>query len=339
MVVGSNVRKLLCGKEPPMRRSRAFTLVELLVVIGIISVLIGILLPTLAGARRQANLVKCLSNLRQFGMAFQLYERQYKGVWPVVYHHELAGDPKFYPTGHGDRSWIDFIAPFVVGVKNVGTAEDLRIAREQYGKMHCPQWERQISGSGALHDPYYIGQPLANGEPSILIGYGMHYHSTWYEDYNPGPPNDPIDPHDGTLNSPQAYANAIANAPAITRGGPNGRYVKASVWGRKGSQRGLIADSDASIIFTLYRFRRITVNFQPFLQAGPTGIPFDPDVNFTVNALRHHKPPPDLRPLTRRRYIDVAGMNMLFCDGHAETVTVAQAWNAIHNPGQNKVRP
>jgi prepilin-type N-terminal cleavage/methylation domain-containing protein/prepilin-type processing-associated H-X9-DG protein len=64
--------------------NHAFTLVELLVVIGIISVLISILLPSLNKARRQAQAVQCLSNLRQIGMLMSQYAAESKGVLPCT---------------------------------------------------------------------------------------------------------------------------------------------------------------------------------------------------------------------------------------------------------------
>jgi prepilin-type N-terminal cleavage/methylation domain-containing protein/prepilin-type processing-associated H-X9-DG protein len=70
-----------------------FTLVELLVVIGIIAIVVALLLPSLSRARQQANSLKCQSNLRQIGIALQMYGNNWRG-W--IYPPALGAN--HYPT-------------------------------------------------------------------------------------------------------------------------------------------------------------------------------------------------------------------------------------------------
>src|SRR5437016_5753758 len=72
-------------------RKTGFTLVELLVVIGIIALLISILLPSLNRARETANRVKCGSNMRQIGQAVLLYANENKGNYPRTIYDPAVG--------------------------------------------------------------------------------------------------------------------------------------------------------------------------------------------------------------------------------------------------------
>jgi prepilin-type N-terminal cleavage/methylation domain-containing protein len=105
-----------------MRRRRAFTLVELLVVIGIIALLIAILMPTLARAREGANRAACLANLHNLGAAAIGFANEHKGVFPTTYKMPGSQYPFWFPVlvsnddalDNPDAKWKTYGVPFSV---------------------------------------------------------------------------------------------------------------------------------------------------------------------------------------------------------------------------------
>ena len=94
------------GNDRP-RRAAGFTLVELLVVIGIIALLISILMPALTRARRAAHATQCLSNLRQLTTAMIMYSTEFGGRTMPIDHN--PGEYWFHKLSPylSDRSYVD----------------------------------------------------------------------------------------------------------------------------------------------------------------------------------------------------------------------------------------
>lgn len=117
-----------------MRRQnkRAFTLVELLVVIGIIAVLIGILLPVLGKARDAAKRVKCSSNLRSIGQGMSIYLTEFKQTFPAAYLYVDQAAVGETPT-KGYVHWSSYL----YGSKNI-TGNTIYRSDIGWGMFTCP---------------------------------------------------------------------------------------------------------------------------------------------------------------------------------------------------------
>jgi len=94
------------------RRFRGFSLVELIVVIGVIALLIGMLLPSLRNAREAAKAVQCASQLRQVGTGLVNYMNSFRGNYPAWSGWHVAGGDG---TGEDDPgpAWTEQLAPYL----------------------------------------------------------------------------------------------------------------------------------------------------------------------------------------------------------------------------------
>lgn len=135
------------------RRKRGFTLVELLVVIGIIAVLISMLLPALSKAREQAKQAQCLSQLKQIGTACQMFANEHQQFLP------LAGTLYGIPSGYAMPT------PQALG----------DISQKHYTYYNSGGYTRPMPFEAAL--AYYLGQPnfrtdsTFNLQPDLDSGY------------------------------------------------------------------------------------------------------------------------------------------------------------------------
>ena len=140
-------------------RRRAFTIVELLVVIGIISVLMGILLPTLSRVRQQAHTVRCASTLRQFATAWQMYASAHGGLCVPGRLPRYNGPDSTYDLGEGEEyrpRWYELLG-----------AQIKRYATKNPKKIEDDSW--------TVKDDFFLCPAVPDWNNSRNYPYGYNY--------------------------------------------------------------------------------------------------------------------------------------------------------------------
>jgi len=180
------------------RRQIAFTLIELLVVIAIIAILAALLLPALAGAKKRGQRAVCLSNLRQIGLAFQLYLNDHEDRFPD--RRDLKSS---LPGGY--KPWTTW------------PASDPR------GGWAAIVLKDQGAGSGIWSCPAAINSPAGNVDQSLqLTSTDSDATKVRYWLWRFDRPDDPVSPTDfwGKTTSQAVSDLRAANDP--TAGATNG---------------------------------------------------------------------------------------------------------------------
>jgi prepilin-type processing-associated H-X9-DG protein len=289
--------------RPSRRRAGAFTLVELLVVIGIIALLISILLPALSKARKSALTIKCASALRQIGMGFQLYGNEQKGWWPVAKYtpdttYDLEGFA--YDSAH-PIYWFNFVAKYV-NQAAVGAAIQNGVEADAAHKgvlWGCPAWQKYVDVPSEL-------QP----------GYGMNGWPTFTVDF----------PSSGVA-FPPVVNNVVDNVIVAAGTTGTGHFFRQTQW-TNAAERCLVADS---------RFWLSEADKVPAALSYPPAVVPQSDIRnantYTpgivgqtlIDIYRHGSYPSDQPNQTFDPNGGSIAFNILYCDGHVTTSHEAKA--------------
>ena len=301
-----------------MKRTRpaAFTLVELLVVIGIIAVLVGLLMPALTGARKQAIQIKCAAALREIGNAYQMYAQENNQYMPPVRINRYDIDGIFYDFSAGADNpptmisnyayWYNFLAKYLTNMKTGVTLLEGGDAGNVTSTVlyGCPAFEPYTTAN----DP----KNIVGGINRQYTGYGM----------NPWPRFDELETPAPGANFPPQWTDFDWDT--YPNQDKRKRWYKV-IHFRKPSDRALVGDA---------YWWKIEAKAGPADgTAGPqknrtfTGSAYssgNPAGQTTFDFYRHGKDPREAVSGAGGYFERTGGKvayNVMFCDGHVETMT------------------
>jgi len=170
-----------------------FTLIELLVVIAIIAILAAMLLPTLAKAKQKASGAACLNNLRQWGLAQNMYLDDNQNVFPLPkiatatpgssgYNENTPlwkNFQEFHQAGQGDSAWFNALPPYVGGKalwEIAGDPANFVSSRKIY---NCPAVTQPAEFNETERVVFNYGMnPKGNTGLDASVAYGTSFKST-----------------------------------------------------------------------------------------------------------------------------------------------------------------
>ena len=223
---------------------RGFTLVELLVVIGIIALLISILLPALNAARRQAKSVKCMSQLKEIGNCVLQYSIDSRGYYPPAQlimttsgeyelpQKTLDNRPILIKQSDGyGVFWFNFLNKYISnsasGIYNNGSKDEAGQVRYNSAIWGCPDWD------GYTNATY--------GYNRVQPGYGYNGYPTFSADttFGSSPPAKEWAYNKGPVGATADSTNLLWTKTTNS----NIAFVRSTIWGKRGAERALVVDS------------------------------------------------------------------------------------------------
>ena len=272
-----------------MKRPSGFTLVELLVVVGIIAILAALILPALSRARESARRATCVNNLRQLGLSFQMYAAESNGLLPprhVSYHRTYTPGKGCWSSFDGAFLYPSYLSDLMLIRCPSDSGDPLAdgyVDNESFQRGVDPTW-----ASSGLDLPIVNQTTFAHTPDLSYVYWGYLIDPAWVEDplnsYHIGEVLDSLDGTPPTLNVASRMGDLIATLPV------SGEEITL-IRTREGAERFLITD----------------INNPASATTSASTLPVMWDT-FRTDMGR-----PMLGNLNH-----VAGVNVLFLDGHVE---------------------
>jgi prepilin-type N-terminal cleavage/methylation domain-containing protein len=179
-----------------LKRKRAFTLIELLVVIAIIAILAALLLPALAAAKRKAQRINCVNNLKQVNIAFRIWEGDNQDRYPMAVSTSQGGSmEKIYTagnTGGTPTAGFGLTNIFVVMSNELSTPRILYCTSDNGPNRTYTTNFSQFTGIastgwGTNYLSYFVCGDAYETYPQMVLDGDRNLGTTTANTYNPAP--------------------------------------------------------------------------------------------------------------------------------------------------------